>query len=117
MVEPRQGWRGARVNQLKAAFQWLYFCESQIPKDGACADRIHHAHNGGEQRVNVGCDGYFVDGFDPLSNTIYEFHGCLWHGCRQCFKEKRAIETRVNGDRTLDEVYVATLVKTSALRR
>ena len=47
-VEPMQGWRGARVNQSKAAFQWLYFCESQIPKEGASPDRIRHARNGGE---------------------------------------------------------------------
>ena len=55
-VEPLQGWRGAQVNQSKAAFQWLYFRESQIPKDGACPDRIRHARNGGEQRVVVGPD-------------------------------------------------------------
>ena len=116
-VELMQGWRGARVNQSKAAFQWLYFEESQIPKEGASPDRIHHARNGGEQRVTVACDSYWVDGFDSHTNTVYEFHGCLWHGCRRCFKEKRAITTRVNGDRTLDEVYVATLVKTIALRQ
>lgn len=23
---------------------------------------------------------YIVDGFDPNSNTIYEFLGCVWHG-------------------------------------
>ena len=32
-VEPLQGWRGTNVNHSKAAFQWLYFRESQIPKD------------------------------------------------------------------------------------
>ena len=116
-VEPLQGWRGARVNQSKAAFQWLYYCESQLPKEGACADRIRHARNGGEQSVTAASDTYFVDGFDPSSNTVYEFHGCLWHGCRSCFKDKRGLKTRVNGDRTLDEVYVATLVKSNTLRR
>ena len=116
-VEPMQGWQGARVNQSKAAFQWLYFEESQIHKEGASPDRIRHARNGGEQQVNAVSDSYFVAGYNPVSNTVYKFHGCRWHGCRRCFKEKRAIKTRVNGDRTLDEVYVATLVKTNALRR
>jgi hypothetical protein len=27
-----------------------------------------------------------VDGYDSSSNTAYEFHGCLWHGCLKCFK-------------------------------
>ena len=103
-VEPLQGWRGAQVNQSKAAFQWLYFRESQIPKDGACPDRIRHARNGGEQRVMAGGDTYFVDGFDPVSNTIYELQGCLWHGCRRCYPRERDIKTSVNADRTVNEV-------------
>ena len=115
-VEPLQGWRGAQVNQSKAAFQWLYFRESQIPKEGACADRIRHARNGGEQRVMAGGNGYLVDGFDPVTNTVYEFHGCLWHGCRTCYRRERDIKTSVNADRTLNEVYVATCVKMQTLR-
>ena len=115
-VEPLQGWRGAQVNQSKAAFQWLYFRESQIPKEGACADRIRHARNGVEQRVVVGPDSYLVDGFDPVTRTVYEFHGCLWHGCRTCYRRERDIKTSVNADRTLNEVYVATCVKMQTLR-
>ena len=87
-VEPMQGWRGAQVNQSTAAFQWLYFCESQLPKEGTCADGIKHARNGGEQTIMAGNDTHFVDGFDPILNTVYEFHGCLWHGCPSCFKDK-----------------------------
>ena len=115
-VEPLQGWRGARVNQSKAAFQWLYFRESLIPKEGAAADRIRHARNGGEQRVVAGVDSYWVDGYDPVTRTVYEFHGCLWHGCRKCYKGERDIKTSVNADRTLNEVYVATQVKIQTLR-
>ena len=112
-----QGWRGAQVNQSKAAFQWLYFEESQIPKEGAAPDRIRHARNGGEQRVVAGHDSFFVDGFDPVQNKVFEFHGCLWHGCRTCFPQHRDIKTSVNADCTLNEVYEATLVKSNTLRR
>ena len=115
-VEPLQGWRGARVNQSKAAFQWLYYRESLIPKEGAAADRIRHARNGGEQRVLAGVDTYFVDGYDPVTRTVYEFHGCLWHGCRSCYPRERDIKTSVNADRTLNEIYVATQVKMQTLR-
>ena len=115
-VRPSQGWPGAQVNQSKAAFQWLYFLESHIPKEGASPDRIRHAPNGGEQQVVVGADSFFVDGFDPVTNTVYEFHGCRWHGCRSCLPHRRDIKSSVNPDRTLNEVYEATLVKMQTLR-
>ena len=29
--------------------------------------------------------GYFsVDGFCEATNTVYEFHGCMFHGCPKC---------------------------------
>ena len=37
---------------------------------------IQHAENGGEYRIN----NYKVDGYDEANNTVYEFHGCHWHG-------------------------------------
>ena len=26
-----------------------------------------------------------VDGYDKETNTVYEYHGCLWHGCPICY--------------------------------
>ena len=37
---------------------------------------IQHARNGGEKRVG----GYSLDGYCQERNTVYEFHGCFWHG-------------------------------------
>lgn len=28
---------------------------------------------------------YIVDGFDPTTNTVYEYLGCFFHGCGQCY--------------------------------
>ena len=42
---------------------------------------IQHARNGGEVR----CGKYLVDGICHKNKTIYEFNGCLWHGCLLCF--------------------------------
>ena len=30
---------------------------------------------------------YWVDGFDEITWTIYEFHGCYYHSCPVCFEE------------------------------
>ena len=71
-VEPLGGWGGGKAK----AMQWLYYQEQQIPKQGASADRIRHVRNGGEQSVRTIVDSYFVDGYNPLTSTVYEFHGC-----------------------------------------
>ena len=49
---------------------------------------IHHAlcGHGGERCVTyTNSEGkeveIMVDGFDPKSLTVYQFHGCKWHGC------------------------------------
>ena len=32
-----------------------------------------------------------VDGYEPESNTIFQYHGCKWHGC-PCRKERNSLE-------------------------
>ena len=43
---------------------------------------IQHANNTGEFE----CGPYFLDGLCETNKTIYEFHGCFWHGCTRCYK-------------------------------
>lgn len=42
---------------------------------------IRHSKNGNEKSF----DNYKVDGFCDETNTIYEFHGCFYHGCPKCY--------------------------------
>ena len=42
---------------------------------------IQHAKNTGEKQ----CGKYFLDGLCEQNKTIYEFHGCYWHGCKLCY--------------------------------
>ena len=115
-VEPLGGWRRAQVNQSLKALQWLYYQEHQIPKQGASADRIRHVRNGGEQSIRTIANSYFVDGYDPVTRTVYEFHGCLYHGCLRCYPNRRAKHYAVP-DRSVEELYQATLSKRMALLR
>jgi G:T-mismatch repair DNA endonuclease (very short patch repair protein) len=49
---------------------------------------IKHACNGGEQRLVVNKDQKLkVDGFCAETNTIYQFHGCYFHGCPNCYND------------------------------
>ena len=115
-VEPFRGWRGANVNHSLKALQWLYFMEAQIPKQGASCDRIKHVRNGGEQTVRTSTNVYFVDGFDSYTGTVYEFQGCIFHGCRSCYPV-RNIRNYAAPDRTVEELYAATEAKRMDLLR
>ena len=115
-VEPLHGWRGAQVNHSLMALQWLYFMEAQIPKQGASCDRIKHVRNGGEQSIRTENKLYFVDGYDAHTRTVYEFHGCIFHGCTKCYPN-RNIKHFCAPDRTVEELYRATLAKRMALLR
>ena len=115
-VEPPRGWRGANTNQSVKALQWLYLKEKEIVKQGASADRIRHVRNGGEQTVRTAVTSYFVDGFDPVTNTVYEFNGCLYHGCPVCYPNRQA-KHYATPDRTVEELFQATINKRMALLR
>ena len=115
-VEPVRGWRGANINHSLKALQWLYFREQLFPKNGASADRIQHVRNGGEQTVRTDTNIYFVDGYDVTTKTVYEFHGCLFHGCPTCYPV-RDIKHYCAPDRIMQELYNATEAKRMALLR
>ena len=82
--EPPRGWHGSRSNQSLKALKWLAWQEHRLRQQHpATSDRIRTVRNGGEVRV---ADRYLVDGYDPCDPvthrpTVYEFNGCLWHGC------------------------------------
>lgn len=42
---------------------------------------ITHARNNREKKY----DEYIVDGYCEENNTIFEFHGCFFHGCLKCY--------------------------------
>ena len=47
---------------------------------------IQHALNGGEKKLTIDDKTYKVDGFCKETNIVYEFYGCFWHGCPNCYK-------------------------------
>ena len=63
------------------AIKWL---EWEAKKRGI---HIHHARcgHGGERQIL----GARVDGYHEETKTVFQFHGCLWHGCEKCYPEDR----------------------------
>ena len=61
----------------KAAMEWLnHIMHTQ-------KIHIEHALNGGEHTIMN--SKYKADGYCRNTNTIYEFHGCFFHGCPFCY--------------------------------
>lgn len=74
-VMPPRGYR-LTDRQSKKAFGWLEWVQLT---QGV---RLKTALNGQEVRI---AHDILVDGFDENTNTVYEFYGCYWHQCRNCF--------------------------------
>ena len=77
---------GGGDNYSKVSIEWL---EWEAKRRSI---KIQHALNGGEERIQKP-DGshYKVDGVytDPHTDqkTVFEFNGCLHHGCLECYPE------------------------------
>ena len=70
---------GGKQNFSYSACKWI---EHMTVKTGK---HIHHAlcGHGGERviRDSKGNELSLVDGYEPSTKTIYQYHGCKWHGC------------------------------------
>ena len=63
----------------KTASEWMEWEASQIGKS------IRHKYNGKEKCI--GQRQLPVDGWCAQTNTVYQFHGCYWHG-HECMQKK-----------------------------
>ena len=114
-VRPLRGWHGAQINQSNAALQWLAYEESRLPLGGD-GDQIKHARNGGEKKVWTSKGQEFVDGWNKSERIVFEFLGCLWHGCPRCYPNRRNAKHAVMPDRSMNEVHRATQEKLERLK-
>ena len=63
-------------NHSENSIAWLKFLQHKHNVN------IQHALNGGQVSLpDIGK----VDGFCEENNTVYEFQGCYWHGCKKHF--------------------------------
>ena len=88
--EPLRGWHGAAKPHSHVSMEWLHWLNHQLRQQPTTStttdqDRIAHACNRGEHPLRIGCKVIHVDGYDETTGTVYEFHGCFYHSCPQCF--------------------------------
>ena len=76
-IIPTHGYR-PQQKQSNKAIQWLKYISYNENID------IQHAMNIGEMKIGpYAVDGYFDNKLGE--KTVWEFHGCFWHGCTKCF--------------------------------
>lgn len=100
--EPVLGWYGSAKAHSIVALEWLNWVQHSEEK------HILHAGNKREYQVSIGLSKTYVDGYDPNTNTIYEFNGCFFHGCLTCFNNRDQFHPKLN-QQTMREVYQSTI--------
>ena len=81
-LTPNRGYSASSKQNSNIAKAWLDWIESQFPD--------HEFSR--EQKLGK----RFADGFDHTTSTIYEFNGCVWHGCPVCFPDNRDVVLEVS---------------------
>jgi len=77
---------------------------------------IQHAESGGELRVRHSKGHYLVDGYCEETNTVYEFHGDIWHGNPACFSPDDCPHP-FRPEITAKQLHEATIAKEDFLRQ
>lgn len=70
---------------------------------------MQHALNGGEKIIL----GHKVDGYCKETNTVYQFHGCFWHGCPKCFDPNRINN---KNQKEMKDLYIKTQERNDKIR-
>ena len=89
-------------NYSKMSITWLEYISK------AKGLKIQHALNGGEKKLDIDGKTYKVDGFCKETKTAYEFYGCFWHGCQNCYKpnivnSKSQMDMGTLNDKTIEK--------------
>ena len=98
----------ARTSYSKKAIRWL--------DDISTTNRIfiQHAQNSGEYVIPT--TRLKADGYCATTNTIYEFHGSLWHGDPSIFAPTEKCHP-FNKEITAEELYHKTINRETKIRQ
>ena len=96
-------------NYSKASIHWLEYLRATSEHKN-----IQHALNGGEKRIPN--TAYRVDGYAAETNSVFEYQGCLWHGCKDCFPDNRFTTKNPKTGQTFEELHSLAMIKKKKLK-
>ena len=102
---------GNRILAPESAFAKAFYPEGSFGIKATCwleyvakqsGTHIHHHRCGhGGERLVGGAKG---DGYHPETKTVFQFHGCFWHGCIKCFPKSEQRTEQIYIDRKGNEI-------------
>ena len=99
----QHGYQPNRKTSLEAT-EWLEWLNTQT------GGKIQHGRNGKEVKIGK----YFVDGLDALQKVVYEYNGCVFHGCPTCQNPEDAVPF---SDTRMKEAFELFGIKSRFLKR
>ena len=106
-IAVNQSYTENKKNYSHKALEWLLFNEKLFNV------KINSAYYGKESIITIDNDNYKVDGYDEENKTVYEFHGCYWHGCQKCYGPT---DVNILGNKNMIDIYNKTLSKEQKLK-
>ena len=91
-------------NYSKESINWLKTKMIDFPD-------IQHAENGGEFRIPE--TRYSADGYSAEYNIVFEFHGCFYHGCVDCYPNRELVNDVCK--KTMSELFENTKKKRKSI--
>ena len=119
---------GNRILAPESAFEKAFYPEGSFGVKATCwleyeakqrGIHIHHHRcDHGDERTIM---GQKVDGYHPETKTVFQCHGCFWHGCIECFprpeQRNEVISTDYKGNEITREAgYQRTLKRSEVIR-
>ena len=107
-----------RDNHSVEEIAWLEYMQKRY---GIHIHTSRYGH-GGQRSIRVAEKEFIpVDGFHPESGTVFQYHGCYFHGCPTCFptpKDRQRVIAKKNTKypMTMQKKYEQTLANTRTLR-
>ena len=119
---------GNQICAPESAFEKAFYPESSFGIKATCwleyetRQRGIHIH---QHRCGHGSErtimGQKVDGYHPESKTVFQYRGCFWHGCRECFPWPEQRNEVISIDRKGKEItrqaaFKRTLTRSKIIR-
>ncbi|KAK3735264.1 hypothetical protein QZH41_008887 [Actinostola sp. cb2023] len=104
-IIPQGGYTPQDIQSLKAK-KWLWRLEQQTPDL-----RLHTCYSVEGETSILGAK---VDGYDPKTRTVYQFHGCFWHACPLCFTNAQMFHPKLR--QKMGDIRNATEQRTRRMR-
>ncbi|KAK3723304.1 hypothetical protein QZH41_008116, partial [Actinostola sp. cb2023] len=104
-IIPQGGYTPQDIQSLKAK-KWLWWLEQQTP-----GLRLHTCYSVEGETSILGAK---VDGYDPKTRTVYQFHGCFWHACPLCFTNAQMFHPKLR--QKMGDIRNATEQRTRRMR-